>query len=188
MRKIWWNIVAIVVLAAILYLIWVQFSESYDVEKGLKQEIEQAIKVKSAENKIIKMERVYGLFSAGVGVGVGVGAPQVVAYSAEQFLSLIPKGEAIYVALDASTLSVSGGRAYLLKKVYMSFIENRGGIIIYEDSYSHEQNGRQLWLQSYDWNSVSLHYDNHHNVKAFMIFVVIGGLFVVNMVLFDGFI
>ncbi len=137
-----------------------------EVTTPIKNEIEQAIKVKSTDNVIEK--------SKGFGLGVGVGAPQIVCDSTEQFVSLVPKGGRIFTSLKLE--------GTLLKKTYLSFIADRAGVIIYEDEYSYSEKGYVYEVTNYDWQEVVLRKKVDellvmifvYGLLIFLVFVVVG--------------
>lgn len=92
------------------------------VQVAIEKKIEREIKVKKMENKFIET----GLFSA----AGGLGAPQIFCKTAKQFVDLVPENEPVYTAFE------EGWRQ--LKKIYWAFIENRAGLMIYEDIYRHK--------------------------------------------------
>lgn len=122
--------------------------EEQIVAISIRNEIERAFEVKGLENKFVYVER--GVFS-GAGAG-GLGAPQIFTKSAKQFSELVPIGEPVYVALKYKNCCV-------LKKVYWAFIENRAGLIIYEDVYSYDENNKKSWwrIKNYDSQNVTFH-------------------------------
>lgn len=87
--------------------------------------IERGIEVTGFENKFIHIEAV-GWGGAGAG---GLGAPQIFAESAAQFTSLVPPGEPIYTYWEKESTSQ-------VNKKYMAFIENRAGVILWDDVYN----------------------------------------------------
>ena len=87
--------------------------------------IERGIEVMGFENKFIHIESV-GFGGAGAG---GLGAPQIFTKSAAQFTSLVPPGEPIYTYWETESRSQ-------VNKKYMAFIENRAGIILWDDVYN----------------------------------------------------
>ena len=147
------RLIVIAICVATMGFIWKGYFKK-EVTLPIRTEIEKAIKVKAFENKVERVEKVF----FGCGVGVGIGAPQVKAHSAEQFLSLVPNGERIYTALELT-------REYncvdkILKKVYAAFIENRAGIVIYEDIHQYQEDNHNFWVKSYTEDNVVFYYNN----------------------------
>lgn len=118
-------------------------------EISIRNQIEESVEVQGLENKfsIIRMS-----FYSGAGAG-GLGAPQIFTKSIEQFVKLIPSGERIYVSLEYGKTDNGYEDRTILKKIYWAFIENRAGLIIYEDLYE-----RPGWrVKGYDNISVTFH-------------------------------
>lgn len=103
-----------------------------------RNEIENAIAVKGLENKFVTRVRFGG---AG-----GLGAPAIYCYSADQFIDLVPPNEPIYITAEICDTY----HDETFKRVYWAFLENRAGIIVYEDVYYCEEPSRFTWeVESY---------------------------------------
>lgn len=141
-----WTISCLVIFIAISsFFVWVFRSMPNEVVIPIKEKIEQVIKVKSAENIVEKSKHI-GL---GGGLSVGMGAAQIACQSIEQFIDLVPKGERIFISLKINNDKTK------LTKTYLSFIENRNGIIIYEDEYSYSEKGFVFYgEEDYNWQKI----------------------------------
>lgn len=154
------------------------FSKSeYGIEEitiSIGNKIERAIEVKGLENKFFYMKSM-GIFSA-AGAG-GLGAPQIFAYSAEQFVELIPEDEPVYVALQYGTNSNGYDDKSVLKKVYWAFIENRAGLMVYEDVYEHQ--GWRIKDYNQEIVTFSRPYSHGEGYGFLGLFIIVVGLAVI---------
>ena len=160
----------------IVLVIWLAFAGimcgiyfgGYHEERAqvpVKTEIEQAIGVGGLENKFVFARSV---FFGGAGGG-GLGAPMVICSSAEQFVGLVPKDEPIYVAFEFPVVEEEEGittNSYI-KKVYWAFIENRAGLMVYEDVYSYDG----YWVEKYTPEMVYFYYNNLEVIMAILVLV-----------------
>lgn len=121
-------------MAGIGYWAYTSFHHVDHYQEPLRNEIERGIEVKQLENKFVVTERV---FLGGAGAG-GLGAPQVFAQSAQQFSDLVPSKETVYVAVAWGEDKYGDTTNKILKKTYWAFIENRAGLLVYDDYYSHD--------------------------------------------------
>ena len=118
----------LVVLGVICGLIWLMISLEPTYEKrwvGATAPIEQALVVKSMENKFIHIE---GVGFGGAGAG-GIGIPQIIVNSKHQFRIMVPKGETVYASVERGW--VGGGAKANCTVKYWAFIENRAGLLEY---------------------------------------------------------
>jgi hypothetical protein len=121
----------IVMLFLLPCVAWTCVYQEKRISMPIEKEIENSIPMKELENKFVVVQCVaFG----GAGAG-GLGAPQMFAFSAEQFLKNA-ENEKIYSAATLSGFDQQDKRATVYKKIYWAFIENRAGIIIYEKTYS----------------------------------------------------
>ena len=141
-----WTIICFVVFVLISGISIQKYSRApKEIIVPIRTEIEQAIKVKSTDN-VIEESKMFGL-------GVGVGAPQIVCKSAEQFASLVPEGERIFTSLKLENVE-------MLKKIYLSFIADRAGVIIYEERHKYSHSERLICyelryqIKNYDWQEI----------------------------------
>lgn len=146
-------------------VILVSLAQSYipapkEVTIPIRYEIERAIKVKSTDNVIEK--------SKSFGLGLGVGAPQIICESAEQFINLVPKEEIVF-----TSLKLEDNYNQTLKKVYLSFIANRAGVIIYEDEYSYSEKSLSYNVKDYNWQEVVFRTDSPGLVAPIIFSIVI---------------
>ena len=155
------------VVAGALYGI---YSASYHEERAqvpVKAEIERAIQVKRLENKIV-FARHMALGGAG---GAALGAPMVICSSVEQFINLVPEDEKIFVVLEPVTNEDGTASNYSIKKVYWAFIENRAGIIVYEDEYSYSVDYDNYIIEKYTPEMIYFHFRNLGDTLAVVIIV-----------------
>ena len=122
----------------------------------VRNEVEREVKVKALKNEIVYMGRmqVSGLFffmNAQM-PSVGMGAPVVPTKSIEQFLYLVPPDERIYTAVGQTRQSDASIDQFVVKKAYWAFIENRAGIIIWEDVYSYYSYETKSWWRVTGFN------------------------------------
>lgn len=158
-------------------LVWAIDYKEKEVEIDLDSEIEKAIKVARIENKIIKIVTAGGLLSSSVGVGVGLGAPQITVSSPQEFLSLVPPAEPIYVSLEIEKEPI----IFSLKKIYLAFLKNRAGVVVYEKIYSYREGEKKFWLKDYSWDKAIFHWDNRETVETVSL-----GIFTVGTFIFLG--
>jgi hypothetical protein len=92
--------------------------------------IDRAIEVGALENKFVVMRRM-GFGGGGAG---GMGAPQVTAVSSEQFVEMVADGETIYSSVESGLYS-SGRPNRKAIRTYWAFIENRAGLLIWNEVY-----------------------------------------------------
>jgi hypothetical protein len=150
-------------------------SSNYVVARKVdfKQSIENAVHVQGLENKFVYIQRVrFG----GAGAG-GIGAPQILISSVEQFLSLVPKGEQIYSAVQYQPFPDGSDNEAVVEKVYWAFIENRAGLINYTEPYSYEDK----IAENFDSQSAYFRDDDipwHHSLWFVMI-LFIGSLIMI---------
>lgn len=104
-----------------------------------------SIQVKEMENKFIKIEQI-GLGGAGAG---GLGVAQIETESLEQFRDL-SRGEKVYFT---EVFYANGNVADTYKITFWSFIENRAGLVIYEETYH------------YSWYTISKHTPDYLEFK-----------------------
>jgi len=119
----------------------------------------------------------WGLAVAAAG---SLGAPMVICDSAQQFASLVPKDEPVYVAFEFLVVKESEGCNCddIVKKVYWAFIENRAGLIIYEDWYSKDG----FSVEKYNAESITFYQSNEGwIIAAVLIFAFVGGIFAVEI-------
>lgn len=140
----------------------------------VKTEIEQAIEVKGLENKFVFARHIL-LGGAG---GGGLGAPMVICSSVQQFIDLVPEEEPIFVAFEFPVVKESEGEntSYSIKKVYWAFIENRAGIMVYENEYSYADSYGDYWVEKYTPEMVYFSYDNGGEILFSLVMVGIFGL------------
>jgi hypothetical protein len=149
----------------------------------VRNEIERAIEVKGLKKEFVYME---GVCSGGAGAG-GMGLPTVICESAEQFARLVPETEPVYVVFGFGRYESGTKDKYTLKKIYWSFIENRAGIMVYEDIYTYTSSFEKFWAEKYDRETIYWRYDNFAAVASMGAFIgffwVIFGLAVtINMI------
>lgn len=167
-------VTATIVFSIGIYLSWgLLFPEQQIIEKEavvpINSHIEKEIEVKQLENKFIFVQRVaFG----GAGAG-GLGAPQIFTNNITQFSELVSPNEPVYVAFELREYEVvySGffdpfiKKNFALTKVYWALIENRAGVIIYEDSYQYSEGGQKFWIQEYTPQAVKFERSNREKVN-----------------------
>lgn len=116
--------------------------------RHMSQQIEQAINVAGLENKFIYVER--GLFSSAAAGGLG--APQVFVRSARQFAELVPTEEPIYSSIEHVKYKDGTDNPFTLKRIYWAFIENRAGLMVYDEIYTC---GRGESIKSYNIDAMT---------------------------------
>jgi len=124
----------VLLIAMLLFVPWLAGLSVYHEQRmtiPIKNEIENSISMREMENKFVE---IHSVFLGGAGAG-GLGAPQMFAFSAEQFLNNTGN-EKIYSAVALSGNDGIDERATVYKKSYWAFIENRAGIMVYEEIYS----------------------------------------------------
>lgn len=143
-----------------------------NVQKNVtvRNEIERAISVKGLNNEVVYTGEIVGgglfFYLQGETVGTGMGAPVVQAKNLEQFLYLVPSNERIFTSLiqpmqpknASGTIMTPIVDQYAVKKVYWAFIENRAGIIVYEDAYSYSSDSQTCWtVQAFNEQTITFH-------------------------------
>jgi len=147
-----------------------------DIRKEVEKRLETT-ETKQLENKFVFAQRT----AFGGAGGGGMGAPQVHTKSPAQFAELVPQKEKVYVSLqypEVESCHTCGAYHYTLKKIYWAFIENRAGIITYEDVYSHREginDYKRFWIESYDQNTVVFYWDNWIAITICIVFVAVMG-------------
>lgn len=147
-----------------------------EVAVPIRNEIENAIEVRGLENKFFYMKHM-GLFG-GAGAG-GMGAPQVTCFSVEQFVELVPPNEPVYVALQYGKTENGYDDKTTLTKVYWAFIENRTGIMVYEDVYQYKGNASVDFplseIKNYNSERVIFNSRDSRSLEGGIMVVIFGG-------------
>lgn len=145
--------------------------EEEEVVIPLRNGLENEILVGGLENKFIHVERV--LF--GVGVGGGLGAPQIRCSSIDNFIEMVPENETVYTSFETRDMrdifwkgSKRTQARHSFTKIYWAFIENRAGMIFFEDNYQYkDNNGRAFFVEKYDSESVTFRWTNRFHVEYY---------------------
>jgi hypothetical protein len=143
-------IVSVFLVLAVAHLAFYYVYHEERMTVPIDKEIENSIPMKEMENKFIVME--WGIFS-GAGAG-GLGTAQMGAFSAEQFLSLVPEKERIYSAVELvcfpNSCDQSCDQPELYRKKYWAFIEDRAGLMFYQKEYYYSG----FVIESYDTENI----------------------------------
>ena len=168
MKKVLWVTAVWVVYVGIMCGIGFGAYHEEKAQIPVQTKIEQAIEVKGLENKFV-FARYMLLGGAG---GGGLGAPMVICSSVQQFVDLVPEDEPIFVAFEFPVTEEEQGTHTndYIKKVYWAFIENRAGLIVYEDEYSYDG----YWVEKYTPEMIYFYYNNATGIMLTLIF---GGMF-----------
>jgi hypothetical protein len=111
-----------------------------NVEVPVDDPIEGAIEVRQLENKFIYMKK---MSFGGAGAG-GMGAPVVHVALAEQFVDLVPVNEPIYVESGRPRDEEGWELPNRCVFTYWAFIENRAGLVQFENRVVNEHH-RRAW-------------------------------------------
>lgn len=144
--------------------------EEEQVAIPIRDNLENEILVGGLENKFIHVERVHW---GGAGAG-GLGAPQIRCSSIDNFIELVPKNETVYTSFetrDTRAIFWKGNKRtqanHKLTKIYWAFIENRAGMIFFEDNYQYKDNGQTFFVERFDSESVTFRWTNRFHVEYY---------------------
>lgn len=155
------------VFAGVMCGICFGFYHEERVQIPVGTEVERAIEVESLQNKFV-FARHMALGGAG---GGGMGTAMVICSSPQQFVDLVPEEEPIFVAFEFPVVEEGKGLTtnYSIKKVYWAFLENRAGLMAYEDEYSYDG----YWVEKYTPEIIYFYY---HNWGAILAVLIVGGI------------
>lgn len=181
-----YGIPAILLAGMIILLTWSSMFPDQQIQEKeviipINTHIEKEIQVRQMENKFIFIQRV-GFGGAGAG---GLGAPQIFTQNITQFSELVPLNESVYVSFEAKPEDIPwDSKAFVLKKTYWAFIENRAGLIIYEDNHQYSEDGNRFWLKEYTPLEIRFEWNNRKVVKGEFLLSVMIKLIVSILLLF----
>ena len=132
------------------------YREEGPIELTAPNSVVGAVEVLQLENKFVEVRRI-GIF--GGGAAGGLGAPQIFAKSAQQFVSLVAVGEPIYTTTEFDYYDGYRSRKQF-KVTYWAFIENRAGMVVFEE-FSSRPPAEYGWeFESFDENTQTATYIN----------------------------
>lgn len=142
------------------------------IEKNIEKLFDTK-EVGATESKFVYIEWRTGLFSVGGAGAGGLGAVRLIAGNPEQFASLVPKTESVYVTLETRQTYPRYPVNILVKK-YLAFLENRTGVVEYEVVYNNKYDSL---IDSYSQDEVT--FKDYHGTgwEPAAWFLIILGIF-----------
>lgn len=137
------------------------YSEENPILLKADSSLANTIEVAQLENKFIEVKAV----GFGGGAAGGQGAPEIVANSALQFTELVAAEEPIYIVVEYFKDFRANSRQEGILVTYWAFIENRAGVVVFEELTKMPDSTQGWELKRWDTTTNTALYINNNEYE-----------------------